>query len=361
MPQRAKGARLYQRKDTGLWIIRDTGRGDHSTGSRDRAEAEKKLAAYINQKSHRSGGPKHPDEVTIAEILNYYGSEHAPHVTDPDRIAYAIERLIEFWGVRPMSAITRASCIDYGRSRVKVVKADPVSGEALERKQIAPGTIRRELGTLIAALNFCADENLIGAPPKVHLPEKPEPKNRWLTRSEAAKLLWTAYRNPRTRHVARFIQVALYSGTRKAAILGLRFEKNKRGGFVDVEHGILFRRAAGQKETKKKTPTIRLAPRLLCHLKIWAEHGDRWVISFDGQGVVSIKSAWNTVVREANLPGVTPHCLRHTAITWACQSGKSELWELSGYFGVSMETMTTVYAHHHPNYQKNAIAAIGSK
>ena len=39
MPTTAKGARLYRRRDTGFYLIRDTGRGERSTGTRDRREA----------------------------------------------------------------------------------------------------------------------------------------------------------------------------------------------------------------------------------------------------------------------------------------------------------------------------------
>ena len=43
----AKGPRLYRRRDNGIWIIRDTVRGDRSTGTRDRREAERALALHL--------------------------------------------------------------------------------------------------------------------------------------------------------------------------------------------------------------------------------------------------------------------------------------------------------------------------
>lgn len=361
MPQRAKGARLYQRKDTGVWIIRDTGRGDRSTGTRELGEAETRLAEYIAQRDRRPGGPAQPSDIAIAEVLSIYAAEHAPTVADPDRIAYAMEPLLDFWGELPCSSITREMCKAYGRSRFKVTKRDRETRETLETAPISDGTIRKELGTLSAALNYCKDEGYLLNPPKVHMPEKPAPKDRWLTRSEAARLLWAAYRNPESRHLARFILVALYTGTRKTAILRLRFMQNVNGGFADVGAGVLYRRAPGTTETKKKTPPIKIAPRLLAHLSRWEARGERWVVAFEGQGVASIKTAWRTAASTAGLADVTPHTLRHTAITWACQSGRADLWELSGYFGVSMETMIKVYAHHHPDYQESAVSAVGGR
>ena len=129
----------------------------------------------------------------------------------------------------------------------------------------------------------------------------------------------------------------------------------------DVASQRLYRRAGNEVETKKRTPPITLSPRLLAHLRRWEKEAGRFVVSFDGQGVSSIKTAWASVVRRAGLEDVTPHTLRHTAITWACQTGKADMWELGGYFGVSPETMHKVYAHHHPDYQQNAVAALGGR
>jgi hypothetical protein len=67
----------------------------------------------------------------------------------------------------------------------------------------------------------------------------------------------------------------------------------------------------------------------------------------------------NFVCRRAGLVGVSRHTLKHTAITWACQSGKATLWELAGFFATTMKTMEDKYAHHHPDQMTNAAAAVG--
>ena len=360
MPQQAKGPRLYRRKDTGIYIIRDTGRGEHSTGTRERGEAEKVLAQYLAERN-RPSGPATADQLTIARVLTIYAEEHAPHVHDPARIAYAITPLVRHFGDLPLSAITRETCRGYARGRFKATKSNPETGETLEISPIAAGTIRKELGVLAAAVNYCKEEGYVLNPPKVHLPPKPGHKDRWLTRSEAARLLWAAWRNPASKHLASFILIGLYTGTRKTAILRLRFMPNLSGGHVDTSHGLMYRKSAAQAATNKRQPPVKIAPRLLAHLRCGERKGKgRHVVEFDGQGVGSIKTAWATAVRAAGLrgTGLVPHTLRHTAITWAMQAG-GDIYEASGYFGVSMETMFKVYAHHHPDYQKNAVAAIG--
>ncbi|PTW99057.1 tyrosine-type recombinase/integrase [Pararhodobacter aggregans] len=362
MPQRAKGPRLYQRKDTGLWVIRDTGRGDRSTGTRDRREAERALALYLSDRDKRPGGPAQPGEMTVAEALTLYGEGHAGETKDPVRIGHAIAALVRWWGERPVSAITKETCRAYVRGRRKPGKRHPDTGEVLEWLPVAEGTTRRELGTLAAALNFCMGEGQLLNPPKVHLPAKPDPKDRWLTREEAAALIWASWRNPDAKHLSRFILVSLYTGTRKTAVLRLRYMPNTSGGWIDVDQGKLYRRGQGQAETAKKQPPVRLPRQIVAHAGRWKKRGARWVVDYEGHGVASIKTAWATAVEAAGLgeTGVTPHTLRHTAITWAMQAG-ADIWETAGFFGVSIETMMRTYAHHHPDHQQTTVRALEAR
>lgn len=76
MPQRAKGARLYQRKDNGLWIIHENGCVDVSTGTRNRRDAEIALSNHIATR-HRQSGPATPEGIGVATVLDIYGREHA--------------------------------------------------------------------------------------------------------------------------------------------------------------------------------------------------------------------------------------------------------------------------------------------
>ena len=55
-------------------------------------------------------------------------------------------------------------------------------------------------------------------------------------------------------HVARFILVALYTGTRAGAVCGAAFERVAGAGYVDLDRGIFYRRPAGARETKKRQP-----------------------------------------------------------------------------------------------------------
>jgi integrase len=81
------------------------------------------------------------------------------------------------------------------------------------------------------------------------------------------------------------------------------------------------------------------------------------VIEWNANPVRKINKAFRSVRRAANLGGdVVPHTLRHTAITWQAQLGVPE-HEILGFFGITREVFEKVYAHHHPDYQSNAVNA----
>ena len=295
----------------------------------DRREADRALARYIAERD-RPIGPSGADAVTVAEVLDRYGAEHAPTVADTARIGYAILALEPHVGALPVSSLTGAVCRRYAKDR-----------------GVAPGTARKELGTLQAALNFAAREGYLTAAPKVWLPSKPAPRDRWLTRDEAAALIRAARRNPKAHHLVRFILTALYTGSRSETILACGSCRTLNGGHIDTETGIMYRRAVGKAETKKRTPPIPVPRRLLAHMRRWEQNGARHVVEVEGQRVASVKRAWATAIREAGIDHATRHDLRHTAITWAMQSGVDK-WEAAGFFGLTVDMIESTYGHHHP-------------
>ena len=281
--------------------------------------------------------------MTVANALAIYGEKHAPTVRASSTIGYSIRALLPPLGSLPIGSITGEVCRRYAKYRGK-----------------AAGTVRRELGVLQAALNFCHREGYLTAAPKVTLPPAPAARDRWLTRDEAARLLWVAYRNPKSRHLARFILVALYTGTRSRAILGLRFMPHTSGGWVDTESGLMYRRGTGEAETKKRTPTVPIPRSLLAHMRRWERNGARYVVEVDGQRVASVKTAWKRALAKAGIDHATRHDLRHTAVTWAMQHGAGK-WAAAGFFGLSLDMLERVYGHHHPDHLRSAVEAMERK
>lgn len=355
-----------------MWEIRD-GRARVSTRTADRGAAEKALAAWIERK-HRPSGPAAPHELTVAQALTLYAEEHAVTVAAPERIGYAIDALDAFWGDHPVSYISGPTCRRYAAER-----------------GVSEATVRRELGTLQAAVNWCAREGYLTSAPRVTLPAKGDAVERWLTRREAAWLLRAARAlNSDGRHLADFIHHGLYTGSRKATILAMHIDQRSTfGGTVDTVHGVLYRKPVGKRMTIKRQGAARIPPRYLAHLRRQAARGRLYVVEReirrirDGQEVIErtmvadIRKAWARAVLLAEAmarkrgieidltmpaPGggrkrITPHVLKHTAITWALQRGAT-IWDAAGYFDTSPETIERVYGHHSPDHQASAVAAL---
>lgn len=350
---RAKGPRLWlkpaERDREAVWIIKD---GNHreSTGCGvgDREEADRKLADYIISKyAPERKSSRRPAEIPVADVINIYLTDKAPSHARPKETGMRCKALMDWWGDKTLAEVNGSNCRAYAEKR-------------------PPVAARRELEDLRAAINHHRKEGLCSEIVGVALPDKPESRERWLTRSEAARLLWAAwsYREVQKgvptdrrsrRHVARFILVGLYTGTRAAAICGAAIRPTPKKGYVDLERGVFYRRPHGKKKTKKAQPPARLSNRLLAHLRRWErlDIAKDYVVEWNGKPVERVRKAFQACVGAAELEDVTPHTLRHTAATWLMQAG-ADPWDASGLLGMSTETLIHVYGHHHPDYQADA-------
>ena len=342
MPRPNRGPYLHLLRKTGrrpIWHIQwsEAGRTRQlSTGTGDSAEAQSALARFIQERERRTRpiGPRDPGQFSIADALTIYGEEHAPLAADPARIGYAIAALIPFWGGRTAGEVTRETCRAYGRERGK-----------------APGTIRRELAALRAALNYAKDEGRLTYVPTVHLPPKPDGKDRWLRRAEAAQLL-NAARNGHSStraYLPLFILLGLYTGARKGAILTLRWPQ------VDLQAKRINFNPPGRTRTSKGRAHIPIPERLLTFLILARRRGSDlgYVVHRDGQNVESIKRGFATACSNAGLDQVTPHTLRHTCGTWMAQRGVP-LDKIGAWLGHSDARTTQLYSHHHPDFMDEA-------
>jgi integrase len=336
MPRPALGPRLYLEKRPGrasVWVIRD-GENRVRTGcpERARADAEKALGRYLAEKHEPVIDGR---ATTIPDVLMLY-SEHNGAAPVP----FHLTALEPFWGDKTLADVTARNCRAY-----------------VESRKVKPATARRELETLNAAIRFCAREH--GTPVAlVTYPDKAAPRTRWLTRGEVARLVWAAWRQG-NRHLARFILIGVYTGTRHGAILKLQWRENVNGGWVDLERGVLYRRGTAQKETRKRQPPVRIPPRLLAHLRRWKRHdeGMAHIVHYADKGVAKERRAWVRAREAAGLGrDVVPHCLRHSAVTWRLQRGVST-WDVAGFVGMSEKIVRDVYGHHSPDFQKVAATA----
>ncbi len=371
MPRRSKGARLWLRKRRGRssqWVILDRGREIRtSAGEDDLVSAERALADYIALKRQPHFGDGHPSHVLVADVLSEYGENHGRRTRRPDLIGGAMDKLTDFFGGATVASITAASCASYVKWRTSQTDARTAQGGA----SIKVSTARRELVVLGAALRWCWREGKIDRPVPVSLPPQAEPRERHLNRKEAAALLAGALgwdRHDRrhmakiNRHLARFILIGLYTGTRHDAILRLRWTPNTDGGWVDLSAGVLYRRGTGAVETIKRRPPLPIPPRLLPHLRRWRRLTAQFVIEYAGRPIASQeRRAWQTARELAGLGrDVTPHVLRHTCATMLLQRGVS-VYDVAGVLGTSEDVIRRTYGHHADDQLRRAVAVFSRR
>src|ERR1700730_14742404 len=266
MPRPAKGPRRYLRRARpsvrrkAVWVIRD-GQRDFATGClggpADKGPpepAQRALAEYIAKKYRPSRKARDIEEIDIADVLSIYLDDCGDDQADRKKFEGRISRLNSFWGGRMLSDVSTATFREYVKVRGNT------------------GGARRDLEDLRAAIGHHASDNLHRAIVNVWLPLKGAPRDRWLTRSEVALLLWACWRHREIqtrhrgsdrgrklptdkrplRHLARFILIGVYTGTRATAIAAASPQPAAGRSFVHLDEGIFYRLAQGMKATNKR-------------------------------------------------------------------------------------------------------------
>jgi integrase len=143
---------------------------------------------------------------------------------------------------------------------------------------------------------------LIEFAPPIERPSKPKPKERHLTRAEAERLLASATMP----HIRGAIILLLTTAARVGAILDLTWDR------VDLDRKFirLALPDAGTRKGRATVPINNAAMAVLQELRKGALTNN--VIEWRGEPVLSIKTGFYAAAKAADLPGVSPHVLRHT-------------------------------------------------
>ena len=304
-----------------------------STGCTDRTGAEAVLAKYLI-----AADKPQLAVISIEVILERYLADRRERaIPGAHRLAWAHKPLTRILGAKPPEAITEDQCRRYADQR--------------RREDIADATIRTELQALRAACRWAVDpeRGLIAAAPKIAMPAKPEARIRWLSRDEAARLLDAC----RAHHIKLFTTIALHTGARSGAILALTWAR------VDLAGRLIDFREPGRARTRKRRVPVPINDTLYTALlEAKAAATAETVIEWAGNPVLRIIHAFRDTATRAKLPGVTPHVLRHTAVTWMLQGGVDP-WKVAGFTGMTLEMVQEVYGHHHPDYLRDAARVLG--
>lgn len=231
---------------------------------------------------------------------------------------------------------------------------------------VGDATIRQELQLVLSAFRLSRSQEyrLTDLPdPEFDLPEPSKPRDVWITREEADRLVDACD----LAHLELFVRIALATAARHEAILELRWRD------IDLERGVIDFREARRTDLVKIDVRGRLVkprrkPRASCRIegviidKLIEAKGrstSEFVIEFGGKGVSSVKRSFRRAVIAAGLAeDVTPHTLRHSVITWLMRDGHSveDIAAFAGHRDTRM--VVSVYGHHHPDFQQSISRAL---
>lgn len=239
------------------------------------------------------------------------------------------------------------------------VTADVCRSYAKDRANLgrSTGTIWTELTRLRSAINWAFKRRVITTCPYVWVPVKPEPKQRVLTQEE----IWRLTDAATAPHVKLFIGLALATGGRSEAILGLKWDQVDFGddggddggggeGTIDLREKVVINPLT--KKVRKGRAIVPMSSEIRAMLTVaktiaLTEH----VIEWDGAPVKKIRKGFTAAVERAGLGSdVTPHVLRHTVASAATEAGLPML-KISRFLGHRDQATTEkIYSKTSPGF-----------
>lgn len=334
-----KGKHVKYRKDRECWEVVEYVGGKlkrHATGFSSRSDAEERLAEEILQ-THKFK----EETVTLGEIMVAYITEYVPTLENTETVLKCFDRLIPFWGDLKLADIRESVSLKYAEYRDKEYKAWQKQNHRKTSRKLSPATIAREIEQLQAAISSAYKKNLISVNPYVWRPAGTNSRKRWLTKTEAAKILNEARKYERVRdYLPLYILIGIHTGARAEAISKLRW--------TDIDFNanrIDFTRIYGSKN--KRGAIIPIPRRLKTHLVQARRKGVEmgYVVHRNQHRVDSVKNALKTVCERAGVKDVTSHTFRHTAASWRIQNGQSAS-KVAKFLGHSTTQMVDRYYGH---------------
>jgi len=294
-----------------------------ATGTNDRGRAEA-IAGEIWRRLNR------PAQERVTDLWEPYKQDRIANGGSEARLKSLWKTLEPAFGYKLGKAITKQDCRDYAAKR--------------KREGKSPSTIKTELEALRACLRWHYGKDA----PIITAPAPSKPRERFLTKEEADKLLASI----KTPHVRLFVTLALATGARMSAILDLTWDR------VDFEVGTIDFRPAGRNVTNKRrviVPMNRRAREALEEARKGAltDH----VIEYGEKPVKSIKRAIAAAARRSGVQ-CSPHVFRHTAGVWMAQADVP-MQKIAQFLGHTSTRITeTVYARYSPRFMADAASAL---
>ena len=286
---------------------------------------------------------KEPPRSFKEMIMNYLEPKQSKRGFE--RLQYACRPLIEFFGDSDVTKINESHVERYINWRSETV---------------SEGTLRRELGALSAAFNHAIKKQkwrIENPCLKAEVPKEPKGRVRYLTRSEAKRLLRAA----ELPYLVDFIELALNTGCRKGELLNLKWEN------VDFSTRLVYldQTKSGDWQTVPINEAARQVLVRRMRLRDQICPNSQWVFfhrvpalnSKVGDRVKNIRRSFKSACNRAGIENFRIHDLRHTFASWLVMEGVP-LFEVSKLLRHASIQMTERYAHLAPDHLHDAVASI---
>lgn len=299
-----------------------------STGTKERREAEDALTRF---KAGRSApvvsGPR------ISALLDAYLEARKDRPSAPTMRGLAKTLRPRFGALEPRE-VTDRLVMEHAKARLAA--------------GLSRSTVVSDLILLRSAVNWAIRQRLVGPEQKLtfEMPVQRSPaRDRWLTREEA-KALIDACHAP---HIRLFVRLALSTGARRTAILGLKWPQ------VDFKTN---RIDFGEGNRNKRRAIVPINATLRQELVAAKEAAaSDYVVEYGGHHITDLRTGLEAAATRAGIQHVHPHLFRHTAATWMVMDGVS-LREVARFLGITELMVEKVYGKHSPDFLSRAAASV---
>ncbi len=343
MPRpRPNGPRLVSHR--GVWCVEwwDGGtRRRVSAGTANPAIARQFLADF------EAAAERRPTHLTVAEALTRYGEGRRGKIIAYDRLEGAAKALRVAIGDLRVDQVTQARWDRYAADRV--TRPRPKQ-KAFKPQPVSSSTLRREYNVLRAALRLAWKDGYLVKPPAIQPPAETAPRDRYLTKQEARRLIEAA----KTPHVKVFVALAVFTGARRGSILALTWDR------VDFERGMIDFQEPGRPLTKKRRSMVPITDQLLPLLQHASEQriGD-YVVEYEGKKVPhGLRWSFKRLCQAAGLTWQpTPHVFKHSVASWMAMD-RVPIDQAADWLATDPATLRRTYRKFDPAYLRPVAASL---
>lgn len=303
---------------------------------------------------------------TVEDLAKFYRENHLPRLAArnaSDQVSMLDKLVLPVWGRRAVIDITSEDVerlldrVAEGRARPAKKPADAKRRKPLQPAKPTPVRANRCGEMLRKMFGLAVEKKMRPDNPAAKFYRRLEvAKERFLTTEEISRLAKVLDAEP-DRRGADILRMCMLTGARLGEVRCARFDQ------FNLDLGIWTKQAADTKQRRvHRLPISQDTAALVRSRRAAVGAGCDWLFPGDAEGkdqpVVDLRRFWARVQKDAGLPGVRIHDLRHTFASLLVSGGAS--LELIGkLLGHTQAKTTARYAHLAEAPLRDGVEAVG--